>query len=119
MATKRTTKPYSYRVVLPNGKTTGQALLETLSNSLGNDYSTWHKDPKYVDILRWCHVFIFGRPVSAFKPGGGLRLRIAFLEQAIRQTKGTKNKRQCYNDVAIDALAAGVISVETYHILRK
>ncbi len=119
MTTKRTTKPYSYRDILPNGKTTGQALLETLSNSLGNDYTTWHKDSRYVDILRWCHVFIFGRPVTAFKPGGGLRLRVAFLEQANRQSKGTKNKRQCYNDVAIDALAAGVIDVETYHILRK
>ena len=119
MATKRITKRYIYRDILPNGKTTGQALLETLSNSLGNDYSTWHKDPKFVDILRWCHTYIFGRPASAFNPSGGLRLRINFLEQAARQPKATKNKRQCYNDVTIDALDAGIINAETYHILRK
>ena len=119
MATKRTTKQYSYLGILPNGKSKGRALLETLSNSLGNDYSTWHKDPKFVDILRWCHMYIFGRPASTFNPSGGLRLRINFLAQAAQQPKATKNKRPCYHDVAIDAFDADIIDAGTLRILRK
>jgi len=111
---------YSYRQILPNGKTAGQAFLETLTNACGPDYNTWRKDPKFLPTLKYAHQVIFDKPLNTFKGNkGGLQLRIDFLLQAARQNKATKSKRQCYHDVAVDALAARVIDVDTYHKLIK
>ena len=110
---------YSYRTILPNGKTTGQAFLETLTNACGPDYSAWNKHPNFAPALKYSHQVIFDKPLNTFKNNGGLNLRIAFLVQAAKQTKATKSKRGSYSDVAIDALAAGIIDVDTYHKLIK
>lgn len=110
---------YSYREKLPNGKTAGQAFLETLANACGPDYNAWNKHPNFIHTLKYSHQVIFDKPISTFKSSGGLRLRINFLTEAGKQSKTTKNKRQCYRDVTVDALAAGVIDVDTYHKLIK
>ena len=111
---------YSYRTVLPTGKTTGQSLFEVLKNVCGTDYNIWHTDPKYVPTLKFAHEVIFNKPRNTFKGvKGGLALRILFLTRASKQTLSTKSKRNCYHDVRVDALAAGVIGVESYHQLMK
>ena len=110
---------YSYRKTLLNGKTAGQAFLETLANACGPDYNVWNKHPNFVPTLKYAHQAIFdcNQPFKGNK--GGLKLRIDFLIQASKQNKTTKSKRPSYHDVAVDALAAGVIDVDTYHKLIK
>jgi hypothetical protein len=110
---------YSYRKILPNGKTTGQAFIETLTNACGPDYQVWNKHPNFLPTLKYSHQVIFDKPISTFKSSGGLRLRVNFLTQSSKQNKATKSKRQSYQDVTVDALAAGVIDVDTYHKLIK
>jgi hypothetical protein len=110
---------YSYRKILPNGKTTGQAFIETLAIACGPDYNVWKKHPNFLTTLKYSHQVIFDEPISTFKSNGALRLRINFLTEAGKQSKSTKSKRLCYRDVTVDALAAGVIDVDTYHKLIK
>lgn len=111
---------YSYRKTLLNGKTAGQAFLETLTNACGPDYNAWTTHPNFVPTLKYAHQVIFDKPLNTFKGNkGGLRLRINFLLQASKQNKTTKSKRPSYHDIAVDALAARIIDVDTYHKLIK
>jgi hypothetical protein len=106
---------YSYISKLPNGKTNGVALFETLANTLGKDFTTWEKNPLFKSTLQFCHTNIFGE-TGSFRPG--LKLRTLFLIRAPKQDKSTKN-HPCYNDALIEALVAGVIDIVQYRLYSK
>lgn len=107
---------YDYKQITPSGTNAGTALLQLLKTTLGADYEKWKTDSRYDQVLQFAHEVIFN---DTGKYRGGLKLRPEFLFRAKHQTSDTKRGHPCYNDVLIDALAAGVISAEKYRELNK
>ena len=115
-------KTYNFRETLPSGKTTGVAFFEILHTTLGSDFENWHKEASYPEVLRFCHTYVFGQDPStfAFRQKGapqGLLMRVAFLDRASKQSKATK-QHGAYGAALIDALKAGVISIDQYYTLK-
>jgi len=81
---------------------------------MGKDYQQWFKDKaKLQKVLKFCHETVYGMPTPYVKDKG-LQLQFDYLYQCERQSRSTKAKRQCYREVADDALAIGLVN-QTQH----
>ena len=97
---------YSYKSLGLNGKTNATNFFGLCALRMGPDYRKWDRHPDKSIVLQKAHDEIF------FETGpyrDGLKLRIDFLVQGEKQSRKTKNKRQCYQDTAVDAFCADVI----------
>lgn len=106
---------YSYKKFLPNGKTAGVWFFEELSNRLGNNFHTWNTHPDYNLVIQDAHNRIFGNP-KPYKKENGLRLHVAYLQRAVKQSRETKKLRaSCYNSALMEAMSAGIITQADYN----
>ena len=107
---------YNYKDCDSTGLSNGARFLKTLKTLLGENYKEWYKHSSLDTVLQISHECIFGE-TGSYRPG--LKLRLAFLDRSDVQTKETKDGHACYHAVAIDALAAGVITQAQYFSLTK
>lgn len=99
----------SYKSIGPNGKANGVNFFSFCAMQLGNDYQNWQQHSEFEKVINQAHeVLNFEGSVR------GLKLHAFFLTRHNCQTNQTKLKRKnCYNDVLLEAYEAGLVNINT------